>query len=76
KEIRELERQVVKIFRDFINDIRPDLDEATRLALSMSILGSLNWTYIWFKPGGILSPKSFAEITASNFLSGVKVYGH
>jgi hypothetical protein len=58
-----------------VTDIRPDLDEKTRLALSMSILGSLNWTYIWFKPDGILSAKTFAEITATNFLSGVKVYG-
>ena len=75
REIRELERKVVQIFRDLVTDIRPDLEEKVRLALSMSILGSLNWTYIWFKPGGILSPKSFAEITATNFLSGVKVYG-
>jgi AcrR family transcriptional regulator len=73
-EIRELERKVVRIFRDLINDIRPDLAEPTRLALSMSILGSLNWTYIWFKPDGILSPKTFAEITANNFLLGIKSY--
>lgn len=75
KEIRELERKVVRIFRDLVNEIRPDLEEETRLALSMSILGSLNWTYIWFKPDGLLSPKGFAEITAANFLSGIKIYG-
>jgi len=73
-EIRDLERRVVRIFRDLITDIRPNLSEPTRLALSMSILGSLNWTYIWFKPDGILSPKTFAEITANNFLSGIKIY--
>ena len=73
-EIRDLERKVVRIFRDLVTDIRPDLEEKTRLALSMSILGSLNWTYIWFKPDGMLSPKLFAEITANNFLSGVKIY--
>jgi hypothetical protein len=73
-EIRDLERKVVRIFRDLITNIRPDLAEPTRLALSMSILGSLNWTYIWFKPDGILSPKTFAEITANNFLLGIKNY--
>ena len=72
QEIRELERKVVRVFRNIVTEIRPDLDETKRLALSMSLLGSLNWTYIWFKPGGVLSPKSFAAITAENFLSGIK----
>ncbi|HEY9684635.1 MAG TPA: TetR/AcrR family transcriptional regulator [Oculatellaceae cyanobacterium] len=74
KEIRDLERQVVRIFRDLVTDIRPDLDEKTRLALSMSIMGSLNWTYIWFKENGMLSPGAFAEIIATNFLAGLRIY--
>lgn len=74
-EIRDLQRQVVRVFRDLITQIRPDLEEKTRLALSMSVLGSLNWTYIWFKPGGELTPKTFAAIIATNFLSGIKVFG-
>ncbi|HEY9759361.1 MAG TPA: TetR/AcrR family transcriptional regulator [Oculatellaceae cyanobacterium] len=74
REIRDLERQVVRIFRDLVTDIRPDLDEKTRLALSMSIMGSLNWTYIWFKENGMLSPGAFAEIIATNFLAGLRIY--
>jgi AcrR family transcriptional regulator len=74
REIEDLERQVVRIFRDLVTDIRPDLDEKTRLALSMSIMGSLNWTYIWFKENGLLSPGAFAEIIATNFLAGLKIH--
>jgi len=69
--VRNLERQVVQTFRELVNAIRPDLPEPTRLALSMALLGSLNWTYIWFKPGGDLSPQSFAQITARTFLAGI-----
>jgi AcrR family transcriptional regulator len=70
--VRNLERQVVQTFRELVSAIRPDLPEPTRLALSMALLGSLNWTYIWFKPGGELTPQAFAQITAKTFLAGIK----
>lgn len=72
KEIKEIERQVVKIFRDLVAKLRPDLDENTCLGLSMSLLGTINWTYIWFKEAGALSPAEFADIAASLFFGGVK----
>ena len=71
KQIRDKERQVLRIFRDLIDQLRPDLDSETRLGLSMSILGSINWTYIWFKQTGPLSPEQFADIAASMFFGGV-----
>ncbi len=71
KQIREIERKVVKIFRDLVYQIRPDLDEKVRLGMAMALLGSINWTYIWFKEDGALMPSTFAELSASLFFGGV-----
>jgi AcrR family transcriptional regulator len=71
KQIRELERKVVDIFKGLVRSIRPDLSEKTVTALSMSLMGSINWTYIWFKPEGALTPQKFADITAGLFFAGI-----
>jgi AcrR family transcriptional regulator len=72
KEIRELERKVVDIFKELVRTIRPDASEMTVTALSMSLMGSINWTYIWFKAEGPLTPHKFADITASLFFAGIE----
>jgi|ERR1700733_10332577 TetR/AcrR family transcriptional regulator len=75
--IREIERSVVKIFRDLVFKLRPDLNEKTRLGLAMALLGSVNWTYIWFKDGGSLTPDNFADLAATLFFDGVNgISGH
>jgi AcrR family transcriptional regulator len=71
KEIRELERQVVDIFKELVRAVRPCLSEKTVTALSMSLMGSINWTYIWFKPEGPLTAQKFADITAGLFFAGI-----
>jgi len=38
---------------------------------SYAILGLCNWTYRWYRPGGRLTPKQIAEITADLILNGV-----
>ncbi|HEY9713084.1 MAG TPA: TetR/AcrR family transcriptional regulator [Chroococcales cyanobacterium] len=72
QQIRDIEKQVVKIFRDLIEAIRPDLQEKVRTAVAMALLGALNWTYIWFDPDGGLSAEAFAELTASLFFEGIQ----
>jgi AcrR family transcriptional regulator len=72
KRIREIERSVVKIFRDLVFKLRPDLNEKTRTGLAMALLGSVNWTYIWFKEGGSLTPENFADLAAALFFDGVR----
>ena len=36
-----------------------------------TLLGAVNWTYRWYKPGGPLSPREFAEGVADTALGGV-----
>jgi AcrR family transcriptional regulator len=71
KQIRELERKVIDIFKELVRAIRPDISDKTVTALAMSLMGSINWTYIWFKPEGALTPQKFADLTAGVFFEGV-----
>jgi AcrR family transcriptional regulator len=72
KQIREKERRVVEIFKALVRGVRPDLNTKTVTAMTMSLMGSINWTYIWFKEDGALSPGKFADITAGLFFAGVE----
>jgi AcrR family transcriptional regulator len=75
KEIREKERKVVEIFKELVRGVRPDLSAKTVTAMTMSLMGSINWTYIWFKEDGALTPQKFADITAALFFSGIGTVG-
>jgi len=71
KQIRELQRKVIEIFKDLVRTLRPDLNEMNVTALAMSLMGSINWTYIWFKPEGALTAETFADLTADLFFTGI-----
>ena len=75
KEIREKERKVVEIFKELVRGVRPDLSAKTVTAMTMSLMGSINWTYIWFKEDGALTPQKFADITAALFFTGIGTVG-
>jgi TetR/AcrR family transcriptional regulator len=70
-EIKELERKIVGVFRQLVREVRPDLSADLANAVAMSLMGSINWTYIWFKPGGKLTAEGFADVTADLFFEGI-----
>jgi TetR/AcrR family transcriptional regulator, cholesterol catabolism regulator len=62
------------VFRDLIDQaqraglVRPDLDP--RLA-TLSILGSTNWVYRWFRPGGGFSAQQIGSELAEMAIRGI-----
>lgn len=62
------------VFRDLIEeaqragDVRADLDP--RLA-TLSVLGSANWVYRWFHPGGTFSPEQIGSELAELAIRGI-----
>ena len=62
------------VFRDLIEqaqargDVRADLDP--RLA-ALSVLGSTNWVYRWFRPGGAFSPEQIGAELAEMSIRGI-----
>ncbi len=74
EEIRELERQIVRRFSNVLREINPGLDEGKPLLkpVTMSLLGMLNWVYMWFRPGGPISREEYADLATTLILEGVK----
>lgn len=62
------------VFRDLIEsaqqagDVRSDLDP--RLA-ALSVLGSTNWVYRWFRPGGSFTPEQIGAELAELTIRGI-----
>lgn len=62
------------VFRDLIEqaqkqeDVRDDLDP--RLA-TLSVLGSTNWVYRWFRPGGAFTPEQIGAELAEMTIRGI-----
>ena len=42
-----------------------------RFPTAMSFYGMINWTCIWYRPDGTLSPDAFADLAADLFLDGL-----
>ena len=55
-ELKDLERELVRIFADAIAGIAPQLRGTTLLKpVTMSLFGMLNWHYLWFNARGQMS---------------------
>jgi AcrR family transcriptional regulator len=68
--VRAQEREVVAEFARSIAQLRPDLrTRATPLA--MLLLGMINWTFTWLKPGGTLTHEALAPMVADLFFGGL-----
>lgn len=78
-EIRErlqrTQRRVGRYWKELLSDaqragaIRADLDLS---AVRMLILGALNWTAEWYRPGGPVSPQELARQAAAILLEGIE----
>lgn len=65
------QRQVVAAFAQALADVRPDLNPKLHTPLAMLLLGMINWTYLWLKPGKALTHPDLAPIVADLFLGGL-----
>lgn len=69
-----LERQVVDLLCDILDALNPDLktERALRKPVAMSLLGTLNWTYTWFRDDGPMDYGAYTRLVTDLYLSGVK----
>ena len=74
-EIRTVERQIVRRFSQVLRRINPDLDRPGRpllMPVTMSLFGMMNWVYMWFREGGIITREDYAEVATTLILEGIK----
>ncbi len=72
--ITAIERRIVKRFSAVLREINPDLDSAERpllMPVTMSLFGMMNWVYMWFRDGGPITRKDYAELATTLILGGI-----
>jgi AcrR family transcriptional regulator len=74
-EIRAVERQIVRHFSKVIRAINPSLDTAERpllMPVTMSLFGMMNWVYMWFRDGGLITREDYAGVATTLILEGIR----
>lgn len=73
--ITQIERRIVRHFSNVLLDLNPDLDQKERpllMPVTMSLFGMMNWVYMWFRDGGRISRKDYADVATTLILEGIK----
>jgi TetR/AcrR family transcriptional regulator len=71
-EIKGEEKKIVAIIKGLVGQIKKDASAGEVSATAMYLMGSINWTYTWFKEGGAISAQDYAELASRLFLEGLK----
>jgi AcrR family transcriptional regulator len=74
-EIRSVERQIVRHFSNVLRRIHPALDDSERpllMPVTMSLFGMVNWVYMWFREGGLITRDDYADVATTLVLKGIK----
>jgi AcrR family transcriptional regulator len=75
-EVVAAQRRVVSAFSEAVVALRPALAHGTLATpLAMLLLGMINWTFTWLRPGGALTHQSLAPVVADLFLGGLPAVG-
>jgi AcrR family transcriptional regulator len=62
------QRQLISRVEKEVTALRPYMSKAELRALTMLYFGMINWAHTWFRPGGAISPKQFANLAVDTFL--------
>ena len=65
-----LQRQITEQVTTMLRGLNPGLPENVYKPYTMLLVGMLNWTDYWFKPGGEMKPQELCERIARLFLRG------
>ena len=74
-EITAVERRIVRRFSAVLDQIHPGLNDRERpllMPVTMSLFGMMNWVYMWFRDGGLITREDYAEVATTLILEGIK----
>lgn len=66
----QLEGKVIRITGDLLRDLNPRLDESHYKPYAMMLIGMLNWTDTWYRPGGVMKQPELCDRLSRLFLRG------
>jgi TetR/AcrR family transcriptional regulator len=70
--LKQLERRLVDVMAGVVSALNPKLSRSAVKPLTMSIFGTLNWKYMWFREGGSVSREEYAAMAARMFAGGIR----
>lgn len=65
-----LEKKVTNQVAELLRELNPDLPADVYKPYTMMLLGMLNWTDYWYKPGGSMKPAELCDRMSRLFLKG------
>ncbi len=67
------QRRLIERAADLFAEVAPALKSQPemRFPTAMSFYGMINWTCIWYRPDGALSPDQFADLASDLFVDGL-----
>jgi AcrR family transcriptional regulator len=68
--IIEKERLLIQQVATFLRELNPKMPEAASKPYTMMLVGMLNWTDMWYRPGGFIKPQELCERLSRLFLDG------
>lgn len=66
----ELQRKVTDRVSDLLSELNPRVPKAAIKPYAMMLIGMLNWTDTWYRPGGTMKPQELCDRISHLFLSG------
>jgi TetR/AcrR family transcriptional regulator len=74
-ELRARERRLVAVMAEAVARLNPNLPHRLIKPLAMSIFGTLNWKYMWFRDNGPVSREEYAALVTDVFADGIQAAG-
>jgi AcrR family transcriptional regulator len=69
-EVVAKQRRIIAAVEALVRELRPDAGPLA-LPLTMLFFGMINWTHIWFRPGGALDADRLADMAVALMLGGL-----
>lgn len=68
--IVSLQRQLTNRVAELLKELNPNLPAAAYKPYTMMLIGMLNWTDTWYRPGGEMKPQELCDRLSRLFLDG------
>lgn len=71
--LKDMERELVRIFSSAVSGVAPQLVGTTLLKpVTMSLFGMVNWHYLWFRNNGAFTRADYADLVTRLIVDGTR----
>jgi TetR/AcrR family transcriptional regulator len=71
--LKNMERELVRIFSNAVSAVAPELEDTTMLKpVTMSLFGMVNWHYLWFRSQGPFTRADYADLVTRLIVDGTR----